>query len=296
MTVDIELRLDAVIVAVTDDAPRLLVIAESGEGRTRVPFATLRDEPTLDLAMRRAIDEQTGLQVRYVEQLYTFGDLTRGPTLDTTRTISVAYLALVQESALATGAEWLGYYDLLPWEDHREGRPALLVESVQPALDAWAAADSGRLSRIAMAFGDPFDGVRVLDRYELLYEAQLVEEWWNDRSQPLGGPAYGRPMHLDGRRIVATALGRLRGKLSYRPVVFDLLGESFTLLELQRCVEALAGVRLHKQNFRRLVERAGLVEGTGERAHRGGRPAELFRYRPEVQLERSRPGVGQPYR
>ena len=85
--------------------------------------------------------------------------------------------------------------------------------------------------------------------------------------------------------------------MTYRPVVFELLPSRFTLLELQRTVEALHGVRLHKQNFRRLVERSGLVEGTGERAvSTGGRPPELFRYRPEVRLERPRPGVGQPYR
>ena len=70
-------------------------------------------------------------------------------------------------------------------------------------------------------------------------------------------------MALDHRRILATALGRVRGKLKYRPVVFELLPPTFTLSRLQRVVEALAGVRLHKQNFRRLVERGGLVEGTG---------------------------------
>ena len=65
----------------------------------------------------------------------------------------------------------------------------------------------------------------------------------------------------------------------------------------QTTVEALAGVRLHKQNFRRLVERNGLVEGTGKRAtSTGGRPAELFRFRPAVVEERPRPGLGVPYR
>jgi hypothetical protein len=100
-------------------------------------------------------------------------------------------------------------------------------------------------------------------------------------------------MALDHRRILATALGRLRGKIRYRPVVFELLPAAFTLLQLQRTVEALAGLRLHKQNFRRLVETAGLVEGTGQIESRtGGRPAELFRFRREVLRERLAPGVG----
>jgi len=107
----------------------------------------------------------------------------------------------------------------------------------------------------------------------------------------------GSPMVLDHRRMVAAALGRLRGKLTYRPVVFEMLPETFTLLQLQSLVEALSGVRLHKQNFRRLVESGGLVEGTGSRApSTGGRPAELFRFRREVLRERPRPGLLVPSR
>ena len=108
-------------------------------------------------------------------------------------------------------------------------------------------------------------------------------------------PPLGEPMALDHRRLLATALGRLRGKLKYRPVVFELLPATFTLLRLQRVVEALAGARLHKQNFRRLVEKDGLVEGTGVvEPGTVGRPAELFRFRREVLRERRAPGVGLP--
>jgi hypothetical protein len=292
--VDLELRLDAVIVAVTDGAPRVLALRDDENGRWSLPSATLSDEATLDRAVRAAIEEQAGLELRSVEQLYTFGDVARRS--QDHRTVSIAYLALVQETELLEGAAWLGYYDLLPWEDHRSGTHPLIDSTMEPLLRSWVGDSDERLARVSVAFGDSFDGVRVLDRYELLYEAQLVDEWWADQQLVASSPVFGEPMHLDDRRIVATALGRIRGKLSYRPVVFDLLAESFTLLELQRCVEALAGVQLHKQNFRRLIERAGLVEGTGQRAAHGGRPAELFRYRPEVQLERSRLGVGQPYR
>ena len=102
-------------------------------------------------------------------------------------------------------------------------------------------------------------------------------------------------MAIDHRRILAAALGRLRGKLKYRPVVFELLPSTFTLLQLQRVVEALAGVRLHKQNLRRLVEKGGLVEGTSQlESQTGGRPAELFRFRRDVLRERPAPGVGLP--
>jgi hypothetical protein len=140
----------------------------------------------------------------------------------------------------------------------------------------------------------------VLERYELLYEAGLVAESGRDAElagtpAPAGAPELGSPLALDHRRILASALGRLRGKLRYRPVVFELLPRHFTLLRLQRTVEALAGVRLHKQNFRRLVEAGGLVEGTGKlESGTGGRPAEIFRFRREVLRERPAPGVGLP--
>jgi hypothetical protein len=172
---------------------------------------------------------------------------------------------------------------------------------IKPALREFVAAggdeSQSRADRVEIVFGGPgvtFDGVRVLERYELLYEAGLVfeSEWAVDAGE---GSPDSRPMYLDHRRIAATALGRLRGKLSYRPVVFELLPARFTLLQLQLVVESLAGVRLHKQNFRRLVEGAGLVEGTGELARTGGRPAELFRFRREVLRERPRPGVGTPW-
>ena len=90
-------------------------------------------------------------------------------------------------------------------------------------------------------------------------------------------------MRFDHRRILATAIARLRAKLKYRPVVFELMPAEFTLTELQRTVEAISGRHLHKQNFRRLVETAALVEPTGETSTAtGGRPAALFRFRREV--------------
>ena len=67
---------------------------------------------------------------------------------------------------------------------------------------------------------------------------------------------------------------------------------SFTLLQLQKTAEALSGISLHKQNFRRLIAQQALVEETGElTADTGGRPAKLVRFRKEVTLERPAPGV-----
>ena len=70
------------------------------------------------------------------------------------------------------------------------------------------------------------------------------------------------------------------------------MAESFTLTELQRTVEAISGRHVHKQNFRRQVEAAAMVEPTGEATQQtGGRPAQLFRFRREILQERPAPGL-----
>ena len=108
-------------------------------------------------------------------------------------------------------------------------------------------------------------------------------------------PLPGHRMTSDHRRILATGIARLRAKIKYRPVVFELMPASFTLLQLQRCVEAIAGRSLHKQNFRRLIEQQELVEETGEiTTETGGRPAKLFHFRRTVLAERAVSGSKLP--
>ncbi len=321
--------LNAVIVAVTAEVPRVLTVTHTDNGLATpkilppttdgdmpsdaLPFGPLEPERhrTLDRGLRSWVEQQTGLQLGYVEQLYTFGDRFRAPRAaqDEPWVISVAYLALVHEQHL-TGdgsAHWRDWYDYFPWEDWRDGRPRLIDQTIRPALAEWAADATmpsethARQERIEVTFGlcgAPWDPERTLERYELLYEVGLVEE--SERqvtgtSRAAHNRHLGRPMALDHRRILATALGRLRGKIKYRPVVFELLPPTFTLLQLQCVVEALSGIRLHKQNFRRLVERGGLVEGTGQQdTNTRGRPAERFRFRRDVLRERATPGVGLP--
>jgi hypothetical protein len=316
----VDIGLNAVITAVTREVPRFLAVKTS-EGARQLPFDALPFGPfdperdrTLELGLRRWVREKTGIEIGYVEQLYTFGNRFRDPVESRggPRVISVAYLALVREVPLsgATEAFWRDWYRHFPWEDWRAGRPPVIDNQIAPALDQWirAARDKEarreRQERCEIYFGlngAPWVAERVLDRYELIYEVGLATEAERDRclqkdhSRGRIGPGHGlgQPMAFDHRRILATALGRLRGKLKYRPVVFELLPESFTLLQLQRVVEALAGIGLHKQNLRRLVESGGLVEGTGRvDSQTGGRPAELFRFRREVLRERPAPGVG----
>lgn len=302
------LDLTAVVVAVTDDEPRVLAIRPRRGRPDALPSGPLTAEHrTLEAGLRTWVEEQTRQKLGYVEQLYTFGDRDRtaAAARPGARALSVAYLALAREAlpAGSTEAAWLGWYRFFPWEDWRAGRPRVF-SLLEPQLRLWVARApsererrerAGRV-RIGFALGSgAWDEERVLERYEILYEAGLAPEPWADRGEPPPPLANALPaaaMLGDHRRILATAIGRLRAKIKYRPVVFELLPPAFTLLRLQQTVEALSGVRLHKQNFRRLVESQGLIEETGETAPvRRGRPARLVRFRREVLLERPAPGV-----
>lgn len=311
----IEIGLTAAIVAVEADEPAILVAGEAGQGTLGLPTGPFDPvaHGTLERGLREWVAAQTGLSVGYVEQLYTFGDRGRHarPGDVGAHVVSVGYLALTRmpESApalMAAHARFEPWYRFFPWEDWREARP-LSLDTILPLLEAWAGEaeeiEPGRpmrrRDRLRLTFGaggSPWDEEKVLDRYELVYEAGLIEEARRDgRKAALARgtlPELGVPMRFDHRRILATAIARLRGKLKYRPVVFELMPAEFTLTQLQRTVEAISGRHLHKQNFRRLVETAALVESTGETStETGGRPAALFRFRREVLAERPATGL-----
>lgn len=292
-------ELIAVIVAVTGGEPRVLTLGGGGEWLPSGPFGFRHR--SLQAAMRSWVEEQTHHPLGYVEQLYTFADGDRTDRA-TRRVVSISYLGLTREVKRVEDpvAVWHGWYRYFPWEDRRTEGPSVIETSLADPLLAWA--DEGtsaserraRRSRIAINFG--LEGARwneelILQRYEILWEARLVPEAGSTDERPWAG----RPMAYDHRRILATGIARLRAKIKYRPVVFELMPPAFTLLQLQRAVEALAGRRLHKQNFRRLIDQQDLVEETGGvTAETGGRPAKLFHFRREVLDERAVAGTKLP--
>jgi hypothetical protein len=318
----VAIGLSAAIVSVREEMPVVLTVAptlptaERGDALPYGPFSPT-EHRTLDVGLRAWVAEQTPIELGYVEQLYTFGDRGRHarPGDDQPHVVSIGYLALTRAAqdtdeagSRSDASTWRSWYDYFPWEDWRRGKPDVLNDVIEPSLATWAAQPNtdrdrlrplGRSERIRMAFAmqdGKWDEERVLDRYELLYEAGLVAEARRDGRKAADAwpdqANLGRMMRFDHRRILATAIGRLRAKIKYRPVVFELMPDEFTLFELQKTVEAILGPHLHKQNFRRLVEGGGLVEPTGDvRAKTGGRPAKLFRFRREVLLERPAPGV-----
>lgn len=322
MTLSVVIGLSAVTMAVRNGEAVVLTVRPHDAATDRattlpgLPFGPFdpEDHRTFEIALRAFVTEQTGFDLGYVEQLYTFGDKGRdAPRAEVgagaARVVSVGYLALTPAAVETDGLDtaWAPWSRFFPWEDWRQGRPALIDEAIAPALRRWAGRDDSRLARARLLFaldGAGWNEERVLDRYELLYEAGLAPEAGRDQRRDRGedavepralSAALGEPMLSDHRRILATGLGRLRGKLKYRPVVFELMPAEFTLSALQRAVEAIAGVPLHKQNFRRVVERIDLVEGLGRMdTETGGRPAELFRFRRELLTQRPAGGLSLP--
>ncbi|RUV82796.1 hypothetical protein EOA60_28375 [Mesorhizobium sp. M1A.F.Ca.IN.020.06.1.1] len=286
----INVDLIAVVAAVNDRGPCVLTVGQRGSLPSG-PFEL--SHRSLQSGLRNWVEQQTGHPLGYIEQLYTFADRDRIGAKSEQRNISISYLALTRRETIAAQpkSQWRSWYEYFPWEDHRSGMPAAL-KILRPRLLAWAKSAENAAARrerrqraaIAFAFDDrPWNEELALQRYELLYEAALVEEAGGDLKSVPGPSVSGRAMVADHRRILATGIARLRSKIKYRPVVFELMRPTFTLLQLQRAVEALAGRLINKPNFRRLVEQQELVEETGETSlDTGGRPAKLFRFRRAV--------------
>ena len=305
----IEIGLNAAILTIKDDIPLVLVIRSSDRKSDNLPYGPFSPyyHRTLEIGLRSWTQQQTGLSLGYVEQLYTFGDRGRHaqPGDTSPHVVSIGYLALTKQSEVPVqdDALWQKWYYYFPWEDWRNGKPQILTKEIEPRLLEWVEKEDARKhplrreERIRINFGigeNKWDEEKVLERYELLYEAGIVSEAIRDGRAIDSGftPLNDYPMAHDHRRILATAIGRLRSKIKYRPVIFELMPSNFTLFELQKTFEAISGNHIHKQNFRRLVENSGLVEQTGKVSQQtGGRPAKLFRFRRDVILERPSPGV-----
>jgi 8-oxo-dGTP diphosphatase len=205
---------DVVIFTLREGDLQVLLIRRRNDpfsGQWAIPGGFVEIDESLEAAALRELEEETGVKDVYIEQLYTFGKPDRDPRM---RVITVAYIALVPESALppiragddAAEARWWSMYDL-------------------PSL--------------------AFD-------------------------------------HLD---ILDYALTRLRYKLEYTAVGFELLPVEFTLSELQSAYETILGETLDRGNFRKKLRRAEVVEATQRFQTTGGRPARLYRFRDDAVAE-----------
>ena len=183
------LTVDCILFGFDEGDLKVLLIRRGGEpfkGLWAFPggFLDVDTDPSIEVAAKRELEEETGLTNVLMEQLYTFGDMGRDPR---GRTISVAY------------------YALLKLADYK----------VQPGSDASHA------------------------------------QWFNISEVP--------ELAFDHAKILQTALDRLKGKVRYQPIGFELLPEKFTLSELQHLYEVVLGAPLDKRNFRKKILNMNLL-------------------------------------
>ena len=249
------------------------------------------------------VAKQTSQPMGYVEQLYTFVD-TRRQNEQGLPVLYVSYLGLVREAAdsiLHPDAKWQDCYCYFPWEDLRTDGG--LRDTIVSRLRIWAnSADTEevrqkRLKRIQLCWGvepENWSEEYVLQRYEILYESGLIAEA-AEPQENFNFALTGQPMCHDHRRVLATALSRLRAKIKYRPVIFELMPPEFTLLQLQNSVEAISGRLLHKQNFRRQIQQQNLIEPSDTSVSGSkGRPAQLYRFLDDVLPDQLISDIGLP--
>ncbi|QBD79027.1 NUDIX hydrolase [Ktedonosporobacter rubrisoli] len=203
---------DVVIMSLRQKDLQVLLIKRRSwpfEGMWAIPGGFVNFDESLEDAAKRELQEETGVQDVYLEQLYTFGDPGRDPR---TRVITVVYFVLLDSER----------------------------------LQVRAASDAADVS------------------------------WFSVYDLP--------PLAFDHEKVLNYTLNRLRGKLDYTTIAFNLLPEQFTLRELQRVYEMILHKKLDKRNFRKKILATGILEDTGAKKMEGThRPARLYRFNPAAE-------------
>ncbi len=133
---------------------------------------------------------------------------------------------------------------------------------------------------------DPRGRVITVAYFALVPSTEMEVRGGSDASTARWWSVYHLPaLAFDHARIVNYALTRLRYKLEYTAVGFQLLPDEFTLSELQRAYEVILGEKLDKRNFRNKLRKAEVVEPVNRRRESKGRPAQLYRFRPDAVAE-----------
>ena len=208
------LTVDIVIFTLRENRLQVLLIQRLNPpfaGSWALPGGFVQEQESLEQAALRELEEETGIQSVYLEQLYTYGDPGRDPR---GRVVSVAYYALIPAGA------------------------------------------------------------------------PVRSEGGSDAGQARWFPIGELPdLAFDHAEIVDYALRRLRYKLEYSAVGFELLPGEFTLTEIQHTYEIILGEALDKRNFRRRLLDSGIIEPTQIKRGGEGRPARLYRYRADAVAE-----------
>lgn len=205
-----------------------------------LPGGFVRIDETLDETAKRVLRAETNLKDIYIEQLYTFSDIKRDPRM---RVISTSYMALVDKNRLrdrlSANASW---FNVLMLEDEKSYNVTL---------------DNG-IEEIKFVVGK-----KLRDKTTDRYDFNIIK---NDK------------LAFDHSLVIVSGIERLKNKIEYTDIVFNMMPEYFTLGELQQVYEVILGKELLDPAFRRII--ANKVEKTDKIQTGGGhRPSALFKYK-----------------
>jgi hypothetical protein len=200
----IEIGLTAAIVALEGNEPLILTASSSDNSRLAgLPFGPFDAvaHRTFEIGLRAWVEEQAGLRLGYVEQLYTFGDRGRHTLAGDTEAhvASIGYLALTRtadNAAPAPGATFEPWYKFFPWEDWRQNRPEIIEREILPELNRWAAQSETPETARALARKD---GRRVLGRGARARPLRTALRGWTGRGGTARRSACGAGAQIAAR-------------------------------------------------------------------------------------------------
>lgn len=211
----------------------------------------------VDTAVQRELKEETGVDGIYAEQLYTWSAVNRDPRM---RIVSVSYLALVDQEKLPP---------LRAGDDADDVRWFTVKDRV---VDSWDEQIGSTIRRTEEIELELTSGEIIVSA---MIERVTVTEGTNTKTKVNVTKKHG--IAFDHAEIILYSLERLRGKVNYTNIAFNLVGEEFTLPDLQQVYEVILGRNLNKVQFRRHVE--DMVLDTGRELRTGAyRPSKLYTY------------------
>lgn len=240
---------------------RLLMVKRGDHpflGQWALPGGFVRMNESLDEAANRELKEETNIDNIYMEQLYTWGDVSRDPR---TRVISASYMSLVDSTTLdikasddADDAKWFTVSCKLYQEQKTVTENGYIQQKLfRLSLNN----EENNLSAVIKVLKTVEGKTAKVDR-------EVIES---------DGIAF------DHTKIIEYGLERLRNKIEYTDIAFSLMPERFTLTELQQVYEIILDKELLKANFRRKI--ADMVIETDEYTENAGhRPSKLFKFNP----------------
>ena len=193
-------------------------LIEPFKGKWAIPGGFVLEGENLEKAVERELKEETGVEVNYLEQLYTFGQPNRDPR---SRIVTVAYYGLIRPSKVE-------------------------LHATTDAADA---------------------------------------QWFSIKDLPT--------LAFDHQQIFDLALNRLRGKIAYEPIGFELLDEQFPLPDLHRLYETLYGQKIDRRNFSKKILQLDILEDLNKFQTKigRGRPSKLYRFHKEKYFSLKEKGI-----